>query len=203
MSKPIIAVDLDDVLGDENMAIMRFINQRYKLMLTAEDYDIPADYWGYWEKVWDVDEEEGKRRYSAFLEAKTAKEVILEPLPGAIDAIRYLEKLYELTVVSSRHAALLPLTKEWLEEHFPNTFKEVHFVELWGGRDKITKAKICRDIGASYLVDDNIEHCILAQEAGVQGLLFGDYGWNRHQSVPKGIVRVADWRAVKEYFDAK
>jgi 5'(3')-deoxyribonucleotidase len=38
MSKQVIAVDLDNVLGDENAAIMEFVNSRYGTKHTAEDY---------------------------------------------------------------------------------------------------------------------------------------------------------------------
>jgi len=48
-----------------------------------------------------------------------------------------------------------------------------------------------------------VEDCTLAHEAGVQALLFGEYGWNMTQAIPESVVRVKDWQAVKEYFDGR
>lgn len=199
--KQTIAVDVDDVLGDENTAMMQFINRRFGTAHTIDDYNITADYWGYWEAVWGVGDEEGAARYGEFVQAKMSQEVVLAPLPGAIETLSFLKQQYDLAIVTSRKADLLEVTELWLESHFPSTFAGVHFIELRGGRHKISKAQICREIGASYLIDDNAEHCALAQEAGVQGLLFGDYGWNRAAKVAPGVVRVRDWQAVREYFD--
>ncbi len=41
-----IAVDIDDVLADENRAMWQFINETYGMTHTLEDYDITAPYWG-------------------------------------------------------------------------------------------------------------------------------------------------------------
>lgn len=202
MKKPTIAVDLDDVLGNENHAMMHFINKRHDLKQTTEDYNITADYWGYWYAVWGVGEEQGARWYAEFVEAKKSFEVILEPLPGAIRAINELKKSYNLTIITSRRADLVEITEHWLNNHFPSTFTGIHFLELRGGRHKISKARICQEIGASYLIDDTAEQCTMAQQAGMQALLFGDYGWNRAAKLPKGVVRVPDWQAVSDYFEA-
>lgn len=199
--KQTIAIDIDDVMANENHAMMRFINKRYGLSHTEKDYDITGEYWGYWEKVWNVDEHEGSKRYDAFVNAKASKQVKLALLPGALETISDLKQRYNLVVVTSRKSVLLQMTEEWLEEHFPKTFNGVHFIELWGSGEKLSKARICKEIGASYLIDDNVEHCSLAQEAGVQALLFGDYGWNRVITVPHGVVRVRNWQEVKRYFD--
>jgi hypothetical protein len=60
---------------------------------------------------------------------------------------------------------------------------------------------ICQEIGAGYLIDDNVEHCRLAAEAGVKALLFGEYGWNKHLPTPPGVERVKDWKDVTDYFN--
>lgn len=201
--KPIIAVDLDDVLGDENHAMMHFINRRYGRAHTPEDYNITGEYWGFWQTVWGVDEAEAVTMYEAFLQAHDTSEVVQEIIPGAVEAINHLKKTYDLVIITSRQIEILRSTEKWLDSHFPATFKDVHFTALRGDRKKISKAQICQEIGASYLIDDNADHCSLAQEAGVQTLLFGDYGWNRTARVAPGVVRVRDWRAVQRYFASK
>jgi FMN phosphatase YigB (HAD superfamily) len=201
--KQIIAVDLDDVLGNENHAMMRFINQRHGFKHTPDDYNVIGDYGPYWWDIWGVGEEKGREWYEEFVEAKLTEKIHIEPLTGALEVLRHLKEHFDLVIITSRRAILAEVSEKWLVEHYPKLFNGIHFVEVWGKGAKVTKAQICNEIGAAYLIDDNAEHCKFAQEAGVQALLFGDYGWNRAISVAPGVIRVGDWRAVQEYFDGK
>jgi uncharacterized HAD superfamily protein len=201
MSKPIIAVDIDDVLANENEGMRQFINNAYGLSLTEQDYAASGPYWGYWEKVWGVDEAEGRRRYQAYLDARVSKHHVV--IDGAIESINELKKAYDLVVVTSRYDTLVDLTEAWLAKHFPAVFKQLEFVSVWSKSEKVTKAMICKQIGAQYLIDDSVEHCTLAVDAGITALLFGDFGWNRTEKVSEHIVRVKDWQAVKRYFDER
>lgn len=94
--------------------------------------------------------------------------------------------------------------ERWLNEHFPETFKQIEFVKLWSKDKKVTKAEICDHLGATFLVDDSVEHCNVAAEAGLQAILFGDYGWNRSPDrLNERIVRANGWSDVLRYFDAR
>ena len=62
---------------------------------------------------------------------------------------------------------------------------------------KLQKQKLTV-IGASYLIDDSFGHCELAAEVGIKAILFGNYGWNRQQTLIDGIVRCKDWDAVSK-----
>jgi len=197
--KQTIAVDIDDVLSAENDAMREFINERYGLSLSDEDYQIEAPYWGYWEHVWKVDKEEGRRRYEAYVDsgAKSRHRLI----EGAEKAIRKLEKSYKLVIVTSRDDFLVDMTHRWLERNFPSMFQQVAFVAVWSGDQKASKAAICKAVGADYLIDDNLEHCSLAAKEGITALLFGDYGWNRAKKLPANAIRVKDWQEVEAYFE--
>jgi uncharacterized HAD superfamily protein len=197
--RPIIAIDVDDVLAGENETMREFINQTYGLNLTPEDYLIEAPYHGYWAKVWGVTEQEGRKRYEAYLDSG-AKENHL-PIKGSVEAIAKLEKDHDLVIVTSRYDFLIDMTRKWLEENFPKTFKQIEFVPLWSRNERVSKAVVCKKIGATYLVDDSIEHCNMAAEVGIKTLLFGDYGWNREVKLHPAAVRAKDWDAVLEYFD--
>jgi hypothetical protein len=67
--KPLIAVDLDDVLANEREGIRVFANRVYGYRHTSEDYNVEGDYSRYWERVWGVSHEEGDRRYAAYCES--------------------------------------------------------------------------------------------------------------------------------------
>lgn len=202
MTKQIIAIDLDDVLGAENEAVRLFANERYGLNHAPEDYLADGDYGSYWEGIWRVDETEAKKRYEEYVAA--GGKYHHELIPGTEDAVIMLKQHYELVIVTVRGNRHIEATKKWVQRHFPDVFKGIEFVPLWDTADKkATKASICEKIGASYLIDDHIGHCRLAAEAGIQCLLFGDYGWNRKVDLPPRVVRARDWQEVLEYFDAK
>ena len=64
----------------------------------------------------------------------------------------------------------------------------------------MTKAEICAEIGADYLVDDQPKHCLAAAKAGIKTILFGDYKWNRDTKLMPNMVRAKNWQEVLEYF---
>jgi 5'(3')-deoxyribonucleotidase len=194
MTKPIIAVDADDTIFDENNAIRMFINETYGFNHTEADYLVDGPFYGYWERIWNVSPEAMNEMYEAFVVSAHKKN--LPPIKGALEALRRLKSKYELVVVTARDDRAVEFTHKSRDEHYPEIFKDVHFVPLWGGGEKVTKAKICNEIGASYLIDDSFDHCTLAAEADVQALLFGDYGWNRFQELPAGVTRCKSWDKV-------
>lgn len=196
--KPIIAVDADDTLFDENNAIRLFMNDSYGFQHTPADYDIVAPYMGYWEAIWHLSSSETMARYEKFVESADKRN--LRPLPRALEVLRGLKRDYELVVVTSRDHRTVDMTRHSLAEHYSTIFSDVHFVPLWSGEKKASKAKICLEIGASYLIDDCFEHCQLAADAGIAALLFGDYGWNRAQDLVPGLTRTKNWIEVEEYF---
>jgi len=198
--RKIIAIDVDDVLGSQNEAMMRFANKKYGLKHTIEDYTVEGPYWGYWENVWGVTPEEGERRVQEYHDSGGLD--THEPLFQAIEAIKQLQKKFDLVVITARQDTYKEQTHAWLEKHFSAAFKDVHFLAIWNDGPKETKAEVCKRMGAAYLIDDNADHCRLASEVGVQALLFGVYGWNKAvNDLPSGVVRVKDWGEVLEYFE--
>jgi 5'(3')-deoxyribonucleotidase len=198
-TRKIIAVDIDDVLASINETMRLFINEYYGANHTSEDYAVDGQYWGYWEKIWNVSDEEGKQRYEAFIRSDAFRQAATHE--GAVDVINRLKQNYELVVVTAREDFHVEGTHMWLNQQFGDTFKRVEFVPLWSTDRKFTKGEICKVIGAGYLIDDNVEHCNLAAEEDVQALLFGEYGWNRNQKLHKDVLKVKDWHAVAEYFN--
>lgn len=199
MSKSVIAVDVDDVLAVENEAVRRFANAAFGHQHTSEDYLKPGEYWGYWEMVQGVNKEEGARRYGEYLNSGLKGQ--LEVMPGSLEVLTELKRRYDLIIVTSREAHLVDITQVWLTEHFPAVFRDVAFVAVWTGEVKGSKAEVCKQLGAKYLIDDNPGHLKLAAEAGIKGVLFGTYGWSSGVDLPSGTVRVGNWHEVKEYFD--
>jgi len=202
MSKPIIAVDVDDVLGDQITAIRLFANKQYGHNHTAEDFLVPGEYWGYWNSIWGVDSEEGDRRLAEYL--ASGGNAHIEPAADAAAVLEKLQKCFELVIITARQVEYADESKEWLERYFPAMFSDVHFVSRLADGTRVPKAVIAKRINASYLIDDNYEHCELAVHEGIECLLFGSYGWNQQfVDLPTGMTRVKDWLAVGEYFDGR
>ena len=69
------------------------------------------------------------------------------------------------------------------------------------GTGKKTKGELCQELNVSWLIDDNPEHCLSAVDAGVEAILFGEYGW--HHEAPMHLTRCKDWPSVVDYFNEK
>lgn len=199
MSKPVIAIDIDDVLGDETEAVRLFVNQHLGLNLSRQDYLVDGEYKGYWESIWGTAREQGEEVYEAYVASGSKYNHV--PVEGAIDAIAQLKRRYKLVIVTARGERHVENTHRWLVQHYADAFSHVEFMPLWG--DDVTKAHIAGTHGASYLIDDNYDHCRIAAEAGMEALLFGEYGWSRTREIHPGITRVKNWTAVLEYFDGR
>jgi 5'(3')-deoxyribonucleotidase len=201
MAKKIIAIDIDDVLFDEHQSMRLFMNEYYGFQHTAEHYNIEGPYWGYWQKVWGVDDEESARRYAVYVESGVKAKPML--IQGAAEAINELKKRYDLIVITSRYDPhVVKATPAWLEEHFPQVFKSVEFVIDWGDGQKLPKGAIAEKVGASYLIDDCYAHCQSAAERGVHSVLFGDYGYSRHYKGDHPLItRAYNWKEVTEFLN--
>lgn len=153
--------------------------------------------------MWQVDLAEERKRSDEWHSSGH----IVHKLPKeyGLEVLKQLAKSYRLIIATSRRKIIQEDTKLWLEKHYKGIFSEVHFSGIWDARmpqsHTVTKAQLCTEIGADFLIDDQVKHCIGASEIGITALLFGDYNWNRNAQMPPGVVRVKDWLAVKEYFD--
>lgn len=112
------------------------------------------------------------------------------PVPGAYDGIVQLKNLgFRLVIVTARQPRELDRSLAWLVHEFPGLFDTV----ICTGQSqetladehelvtKLSKADVCRKIGAKFLVDDSAENALKCACAAppVPVLLFGEYAWNR------------------------
>ncbi len=192
MSKPIIAVDIDNVLARHADALMDLYNDTYGTSFSAYDYD---EQWSWMDDKARMDDFHPKFIASG-LHGR------MEPLVGSQEAIRILHQKYDLVIITARWKEVVELTLDWVNKNFPGMFIGVHFAQIWQENgNMVSKAEIGKQLGAAYLIDDNLSHCLLAAEAGISSVLFGDYGWNKKETLPKLVVRAESWQAVQEYFD--
>jgi uncharacterized HAD superfamily protein len=196
-NKPVIAVDIDDVLVPFAEGLVSHHNQTYgtKLRLEEVKHHNFGEYWG-------VSHEEYLRRAWKWM-IDTHKSAM--PVPGAVEAIKQLHQRYRIAVITFRSAPLKDITIGWLDRNLSGYVDEpVLLGDKEGtGAHIATKAEVCQRIGARTLIDDHLKPIIEASEAGIQGLLFGDYPWNQAKELPDKVRRVRNWQEVLEYFDGK
>jgi uncharacterized HAD superfamily protein len=195
--KPIIAFDIDDVLAANAEGFTAFSNEQWGTTLTAEDFSED------WITMWNVSPEEMLRRSKVFHLSDTVARY--KPYTEAIAILERLRATNDLRLVTSRQNALKDHTTLWVTTHFPDLFSDVHYSGIFDDGSltahKRTKADVLEEIGAEYLIDDQLKHCIAAAERGIKAVLFGDYPWNQADTLPPGVRRCTSWKEVREYFD--
>jgi len=148
-----IAVDIDEVLARHNHALAQFHNERYGTNHSEDDY-----FTDHWSEVWGVSLDEAERRAVEFHD--TGQHAFLEVVPGASRALLELKKMHRLVIVTVRRKQVIDITHRWLREFYPEVFDDVKFIHFWDEKSAKTKAEICQDIGADWLIDDSLKHVL-------------------------------------------
>lgn len=201
MAKKIIAVDIDDVLSLSAEGFAQFSNDRWGMQLTVDDYD--EDF----AKAWGVPLEQAKLMAESFLSSGIHAEYA--HFEEAVPVLRKLGQKFHLIVVTSRRQRLKPETEAWIDRHYKNIFKDVVYAGFFDDAENAhkqlhqTKAQLCLDLQADFLIDDQPKHCLAAAECGMRALLFGNYPWNRHLENSRNLTVVSSWQAVEQYFAGK
>lgn len=191
MSKEVVAVDLDDVVVETAQNVIDHYNRTYGTDVTMESYYDP-DY----PRVWSTpDTETAVRRVNSYMETEEYHSLL--PIEEAVSTLRGLDEKYELHIVTGRPDFVEEAILRWIKQHFPDLYETVVFTNFFDtGGKKRHKGDICLELGASYLIDDHLEHAFSAAKNGIQVLLFGSYPWNRADHLPENVRRVADWQEV-------
>lgn len=200
MSKPIIAVDIDDVLSNSAEGFIAYSNRHYRLNLTVKDYSED------WRDVWRVDLAEALKRSTEFHASGMVSDYLA--LKGSKSVLQKLKRRYYLIAVTSRKSIIIPETQTWIEKHYPKLFDSMEFAGIYDvpyheGMLSQTKTDILNGRKARYFIDDQLKHCLAAAEQGIDTILFGDYPWNQMPTLPPGVTRCKDWAAVEAYFDGR
>jgi len=199
MSKPVIAVDIDDVLVQGTESLRQRVNDLLGINLSPEDYAVPGGYSSYYEQVWQAHGVADQIQW-ADLDAEMVRDQShMLAVEGAYHVLKKLSRRYKLVVVTARNISWEPATAVWLAARYPNIFSGVYFAG--DSTHSQSKGDLCKEVGADWLIDDNPDHAASALKVDVKVLLFGDYGWHKHTTMPENAVRCKDWAAVQEYFD--
>lgn len=192
--KPVLAIDIDEVLAEFVPVLAEFHNRTYGTSFTAEHF-ISYEF----HEVWGGTVQEATMKVQEFFRSPLFTDG-LPMLHGAYTAMRRLQKYFELHVVTSRQFAIQALTEEWINKHFTGVFTAIHFGNHYA-QSGVTrsKAEICKEIGACMLVDDSVRYAQNCQQQDIPVILFGNYAWNAHAH--DGLQRAHNWsQAVQMIF---
>lgn len=199
MSKQLLVFDIDDVLADTTEALREFVNSEYGYSLQKHHYNIRSEYWGYYEAVWSRHDINGDGILDKFHTKSAGGYIQIDPMTGSQSAVAELAERFDLAAVSSRSAIQQRQTELWIGKVYGGVFKEVRCID--SRHTGMSKGSVCDELGASYLVDDNTEHCKSAKQSGIVPILFGNYGW-QDEATSQTYIRCINWQEVMEYFNA-
>ena len=200
-----IAIDIDDVISPFGDTFLEYYNKKFHTSLSNDDFLEAGEWKNFYEtamcKIFDTPDSEElyRNRFVEYL--STDAHAQGQKIPESTkQALRRLREQFRLVVITARDESLSERTSAWINSELPDVFEDIYYVGNWRVEQKITKAEVCLQVGAEYLIDDNAEHCNIAQQAGVQGILFGDYGWSQNSVADEGVVRLKDWDEVETFF---
>ncbi|XP_047307818.1 uncharacterized protein LOC124911385 [Impatiens glandulifera] len=198
LDKVVVAVDVDEVLGNFVSTLNLFIADRYSLNHSVSEYHVYE-----FAKIWNCTRDEANIRVHEFFKTPYFKRGI-QPIPGAQEALQKLSRFCNFSVVTSRQNAIKDDTIEWIEKHYPGLFQDIHFGNHFclEGQSR-TKSEICSSVGAKILIDDNPRYAAECAEAGMGVLLFdyeNSYPWCKTESVWEHplITKVHNWKQVED-----
>ncbi len=184
----VIAVDCDEVLCQTLDAVLAFHNfDYYGKPLTKE---VMTDYYLYKIPQYNTTTPQEMLNYFApvleWEQHKTIKQV-----PGAKQKLTQRKKDgHTLKVVTWRPSKWRHSTQQRVHDNFPGLFDDVIFAEHLT-HQAVPKSQLCKQIGATIMIEDNLDYCIDTAWAWITSFLL-DYPWNRHYdpTIHTGISKV-------------
>lgn len=193
-SKKLIAIDIDDTIADSTESLRLLVNHKLGIDLKPEAYRIKADYWGYYERVWEANNIGDQVSHDDFAREMVNDQSHVPLLPGTEFAIAQLSRKYDVVLLTARDKTWELATRKWLKDTLNKNIIDVHFTSAHKDEREMTKGQLCRHLNAEILIDDNVEHCQSALDQDLEAILFGEYGW--HHEAPDTMRRCQDWQAV-------
>lgn len=187
-----IGIDLDDVLGDMVPVFVDYHNTIYGTALTKDNV------WSY--NFWDVlhiSKEEAIKRVYEFQRSSRMMDIV--PLDQSQHIVDMLRKDNELHIITARDNEFAPVTRRWLDVHFPNMFEDVHFTSHYSSQaPSETKGDVCKRVGAKVMIDDSFDNAVSCHRVCEGGVLLFDAPWNVNKQLLDRMHRVSSWHQVLE-----
>ena len=186
-----IAIDLDEIIAGFLDAFIKYHNNTYKTTFHKSDF-FSYQFW----KVIGGTREEAIDKVYGFHDSHYFDEI--EPLDGAIEAIKNLKTNNVLYLITSRQDDFIEKTRIWIEKHLPNIFDKILHSNAYpkNGTSR-KKSDLCDRLNVDALIEDNLDYVIECIKQDRKIILFR-YPWNEQTVKPKGIYVVSGWNETLE-----
>ncbi|KAH9912249.1 uncharacterized protein BXZ73DRAFT_56398 [Epithele typhae] len=182
--RPVIAIDFDDVLCKTNHAVAAWHNDAHGTKMALDDFY----YYYYWMNPYWGNPDETVRKVEEIWKSDYLDRA--DPVEGAAEGLAALAaRGFRLVLVTARQPRELERSLGWLDKHMPGLIDTM----ICTGQSqetladekelvtKLSKAEVCRRLGAKLMVDDSAENALKCAVADppVPVVLFGEYEWNK------------------------
>jgi len=186
--KPILVLDLDDVLRPTVASALAWYNKEF-----STDYLVDQRMSAYsYRVVWGCTLEE-----EMALVDRWYKEASLEMLPilGAVEGLKELVKRYDVVIATSTDRSYADGVIDWIDRHFPNQIMQVCLLGYFHYEHdiRLTKGQLAVDLNAKVAIDDLPYHISTYAALGVPAVLFGDFPWNTEVVLGPNVQRALNW----------
>ncbi len=187
----IIGIDFDDVVADSYSTYLTFYNRKHKTSFTKAQL-VTGDF----ARILNIDPDEWLQKVHHFIEHDFLE--MVRPMDYVQKTLARLSQRNQLHTVTSRSQRFADVTMRWKALHgISDYFVDAHFCgNEAGNANHREKNDVCKDIGATILLDDHPRNAFRCAADNIQVFVF-DQPWNRH--VPEGakIVRINSWQDQK------
>jgi uncharacterized HAD superfamily protein len=182
--RELIAVDVDDVSLNFVPSFLRFYNAMYGTDFTKKDV-ICYDLW----KVFNVTKEKMIQRMSLFHKSDYSDEI--EPVQDAREALYILSQKKGNVFVTSRPLEIKLKTDLSLSKNFRNSYSGIFYSGDFNGQGK-SKAEICKEIGASLIIEDCLKYALDCSAHGIPVFLINQ-PWNQDGDLSNTLITRIKW----------
>ncbi|CAN5403684.1 hypothetical protein BH10PAT3_BH10PAT3_7770 [soil metagenome] len=197
MKRETIAVDVDEVLFPMAPTFLTYHNDTHGTSFTTDEM---TSY--YVEELTGETEAQMLAKIDAYLETEHYTAGL--PVEGSVESIKKLRERYRLVLITARQSSYRGSTEAFIGKHFEGLFDDLRYTHnLEAPEIYIPKSGICKELGASALIDDSLSNVKDCAAQGIRSVLFGSYTWNQTTELPEGVTRCADWPAVLEHFSGR
>ena len=118
-NKPVVAVDLDEVLGGFLSSLTVWHNRIFNTSYTLDDYKTYS-----FKDLWGGTNEQAVIKVHEYFQSSEFLTGVL-PIASAFDILQHFTSSFEFVVVTSRQTVIQEDTKQWIATHYPNVFSSV------------------------------------------------------------------------------
>lgn len=188
--KKTIAVDIDDVLANTSEHLDKYYNQRFGTNIKLQDHQTYS-----LNNIWNCTAQEAIEIANDFFKSDYGTSIL--PFSGSQYAIEELSKKYDLIVITSRMLDFEKLTIDWVNQYFPNKFKEIVITNKMA-KNKLPsreKYEICLEKNIDMMIEDNLHYAMQNASHNITTYLM-DRPWNQNGQLPSLIKRVYAWNEI-------